>query len=378
MRAVSASRSSSRNSPSFPISTSRRTSFLGASFAAACRVSSTARGSMREARRVLDMIGFDIDPRTPVHTLGVAQQQMVEIAKALSQDARILVMDEPTAALSDRETERLFAIIRRLQAERRRDRLHLAPAAEVFALGDRITVLRDGRKIASVLPAETAPDDLVRLMVGREVDTHLSRASTARTRASCCSTSKVSRPTTGSRTSASRSAPARSSACAAWSARAAPRSRARSSARTASRRARSASWARASPAVRTTSARRGHGAHSGEPQAAGAGADPFGRRQHRARKPATGCFPPGVPAGPAAKAARAERSSNCASRRRRPHRPVAVLSGGNQQKVVVGKWLAAGCARVHLRRADARHRRRRQGRDLPLDRRAGAEGRRRC
>ena len=78
-------------------------------------------------RSVLDTIGLDIDPRAPVHTLGVAQQQMVEIAKALSQDARILVMDEPTAALSDRETERLFAMIAPAASAGRRDRLHLAP-----------------------------------------------------------------------------------------------------------------------------------------------------------------------------------------------------------------------------------------------------------
>ncbi len=123
-----------------------------------------------EARRVLDTIGFDIDPRTPVHTLGVAQQQMVEIAKALSQDARILVMDEPTAALSDRETERLFAIIERLKQNGVAIIYISHRLAEVFALGDRITVLRDGKKIASLVPQETTPDDLVRLMVGRAVD----------------------------------------------------------------------------------------------------------------------------------------------------------------------------------------------------------------
>jgi ribose transport system ATP-binding protein len=131
-----------------------------------------------QARRVLDMIGFDIDPRTPVHTLGVAQQQMVEIAKALSQDARILVMDEPTAALSDRETERLFAIIRRLRESGVAIVYISHRLAEVFALGDRITVLRDGRKIASVLPSETSPDDLVRLMVGRAVDRTYAREHT--------------------------------------------------------------------------------------------------------------------------------------------------------------------------------------------------------
>lgn len=104
-----------------------------------------------EARRVLDQIGFDIDPRTPVHKLGIAQQQMVEIAKALSQDARILVMDEPTAALSDREIERLFVMVRKLQADGVAIIYISHRMAEVFELGDRITVLRDGRKGKSVV-----------------------------------------------------------------------------------------------------------------------------------------------------------------------------------------------------------------------------------
>lgn len=123
-----------------------------------------------EARRVLDAIGFDIDPKTPVHRLGIAQQQMVEIAKALSQEARILVMDEPTASLSDRETELLFAMIRRLKENGVAIVYISHRLAEVFLLGDRITVLRDGRKIASVLPADTTPDELVKLMVGRSID----------------------------------------------------------------------------------------------------------------------------------------------------------------------------------------------------------------
>src|SRR5690606_10986322 len=89
----------------------------------------------KEARRVLDMIGFDIDPKRPVHTLGIAQQQMVEIAKALSQDARILVMDEPTAALSDRETELLFAMIARLKAQGVAIVYISHRLSEVFALG---------------------------------------------------------------------------------------------------------------------------------------------------------------------------------------------------------------------------------------------------
>ena len=125
---------------------------------------------LADAKRVLDMIGFDIDPAITVDKLGVAQQQMVEIAKAISQNARILVMDEPTAALSDRETELLFALIARLKADGVSIVYISHRMAEVFALGDRITVMRDGRRIDGVLPGNVTPDQLVRMMVGRNVD----------------------------------------------------------------------------------------------------------------------------------------------------------------------------------------------------------------
>jgi ribose transport system ATP-binding protein len=128
-----------------------------------------------EARKLLDLLGMEYDTHTPVHRLGVAQQQLVEIAKAASQDARILVMDEPTAALSERETERLFALIRRLKQKGVAIVYISHRLAEVFALGDRITVLRDGRKVAALAPAETTPDELVHLMVGRAVDTTYAR-----------------------------------------------------------------------------------------------------------------------------------------------------------------------------------------------------------
>lgn len=123
-----------------------------------------------EARRLLDMLGMDLSTHTPVHRLGVAQQQMIEIAKALSQDARILVLDEPTAALSDRETERLFDVIGRLKADGVSLIYISHRMAEVFALGDRITVMRDGRKVGSYLPGDATPDELVTRMVGRKVD----------------------------------------------------------------------------------------------------------------------------------------------------------------------------------------------------------------
>jgi ribose transport system ATP-binding protein len=125
------------------------------------------RRMLAASRLVLDEIGCDIDPAVKVHRLGVAQQQLVEIAKALSQDARILVMDEPTAALSDREAERLFAMMRWLK-QRGVGIVYISHRmAEVLALGDRITVLRDGRHVRTLLPHEATVQELVRLMVGR-------------------------------------------------------------------------------------------------------------------------------------------------------------------------------------------------------------------
>jgi ribose transport system ATP-binding protein len=124
----------------------------------------------REAKQVLELLGFDQDTHTLVHQLGVAQQQMVEIAKALSQRARILVMDEPTAPLSERETENLFRVIRKLQADGVAIVYISHRMSEVFALGDRITVLRDGRMVGATRPADATPADLVRMMVGRDVD----------------------------------------------------------------------------------------------------------------------------------------------------------------------------------------------------------------
>jgi ribose transport system ATP-binding protein len=144
--------------------------FLGREFSGRLPGTISRRRLYAEAQRVLNLIGFDIDPKLPVHALSVAQQQMVEIAKALSQDARILIMDEPTAALSDREAERLFAMIARLKGQGVAIIYISHRLAEVFALGDRITVLRDGRKIASMLPLATTPDELVKLMVGRTVE----------------------------------------------------------------------------------------------------------------------------------------------------------------------------------------------------------------
>ncbi len=132
-------------------------------------------GMRREARAIMDQLGMMLDADTIVATLGVAQQQMVEIAKALSQKASIVVLDEPTAALSDNETEKLFAMIEKLKASGVAMVYISHRMAEVFSMGDRITILRDGRKVGFRMPGETTPDELVSLMVGRKIDMSYAR-----------------------------------------------------------------------------------------------------------------------------------------------------------------------------------------------------------
>jgi ribose transport system ATP-binding protein len=123
----------------------------------------------REARDILVELGLDYDTRALAVDLGVAQQQMVEIAKALSQRARILVMDEPTAALSDRETEALFGVIRQLRSAGVAIVYISHRLREVFELGDRITVLRDGKHVSTMHARDATPEHLIDSMVGRRV-----------------------------------------------------------------------------------------------------------------------------------------------------------------------------------------------------------------
>jgi len=108
---------------------------------------------------------------TPVGRLGVAQQQVVEIVKALALDARLLIMDEPTAALADHEVELLYRLVRRLQ-DQGIGLLYVSHRlTEVFDLSSRITVVKDGRRVDTLRTADTAAEELVRLMVGREMST---------------------------------------------------------------------------------------------------------------------------------------------------------------------------------------------------------------
>ena len=124
---------------------------------------------LRESRRLLDFLQTDIDPNAKVSTLGVAHQQLVEVAKALSVNAEILVMDEPTAALSEKEIETLFQIIKSLQ-ENGVSIIYISHRMqELKVVGDRITVLRDGQTIGTRDANQAELDDLIRMMVGREI-----------------------------------------------------------------------------------------------------------------------------------------------------------------------------------------------------------------
>ena len=125
--------------------------------------------AIAESKKYMDMIGLDIDPCTPVSELSVAQKQMVEIAKAISADVKILVLDEPTAAITDKETEKLFEIICSLK-EKGVGIIYISHRLnELFEIGDRCTVLRDGKSVKTLDLKNTGVDELVRLMVGRNV-----------------------------------------------------------------------------------------------------------------------------------------------------------------------------------------------------------------
>ena len=118
---------------------------------------------------LLDRLGVRLDPERPVRGLSIADQQIVEIAKALSFEARVLIMDEPTAALSGPEVERLFAVVRTLREEGAAVLFISHRLDEVFAICDTVTVMRDGAVVHDARIADMTPDEMVKRMVGREL-----------------------------------------------------------------------------------------------------------------------------------------------------------------------------------------------------------------
>ncbi len=129
------------------------------------------RAMWKESRRLLAEVGLDVDPRLPVAQLSPHQQQLVEVAKALSLDAQLIIFDEPTAALTEAETDHLFAVIKKLQ-ERQAAVIYISHRLEeIFQIANRVTVLKDGRLQATLPLAEATPQGLVTQMVGRELAT---------------------------------------------------------------------------------------------------------------------------------------------------------------------------------------------------------------
>ncbi|WP_297161172.1 sugar ABC transporter ATP-binding protein [Thermogemmatispora sp.] len=127
------------------------------------------RREREEARRLLAQVGLDLDPRRLVASLSVAEQQLVEIARAISFRARVLIFDEPTATLTEQEIARLFTVIRQLTAQGVAVLYISHRLDEIFQIADRVTVMRDGRVVATLPRAELSEQKLVQLMVGRAI-----------------------------------------------------------------------------------------------------------------------------------------------------------------------------------------------------------------
>ncbi|MDQ6669692.1 MAG: sugar ABC transporter ATP-binding protein [Chloroflexota bacterium] len=129
-----------------------------------------------EAQALLRRLGSPLDPSARVRDLGISWQQVVEIAKALSLDAQVVIMDEPTASLTLQETQQLFAIVRELTAHGRAVLFISHALEEVFEIANRVTVLRDGKLVTTADVGDLDRPALVRLMIGRAVDESASRA----------------------------------------------------------------------------------------------------------------------------------------------------------------------------------------------------------
>lgn len=130
-----------------------------------------------EARRLMSLLGVELDVTKPMRGLSIADQQMVEIARALASDSRLIIMDEPTAALTPKEVETLFGIVRRLRDENRTVIFISHRLEEVRAICDRVTIFRDGEKVATEPTDSLSDDDIIRLMIGRPLKEFLHKGS---------------------------------------------------------------------------------------------------------------------------------------------------------------------------------------------------------
>lgn len=122
-----------------------------------------------EARKYLDMLDVKVDPSKKLKDLRIGEQQLVEIAKAISLNSQIIVMDEPTSAISEKEADKLFNIIGQLRSEGKGIIYITHRMEEVFKIADRLTVMRDGQYIGTVKASETSKDEIIKMMVGRDM-----------------------------------------------------------------------------------------------------------------------------------------------------------------------------------------------------------------
>src|SRR2546425_12543660 len=133
------------------------------------------REASRRIRELAARLGFDVEPSARVSQLSVGQQQRIEILKAIYREARILVLDEPTAVLTPQETHEIFAVLRRLREDGASIVFISHKLDEVLEIADRITVIRRGKVVGSRRPAETTESELALLMVGRAVSLRVER-----------------------------------------------------------------------------------------------------------------------------------------------------------------------------------------------------------
>jgi ABC-type sugar transport system ATPase subunit len=127
------------------------------------------RAMTRAAAKVFDRIGIDIDPNALAGSLSVGMQQLVEVAKAISIDAKLLIMDEPTSSLSEKEIDDLFKVVGDLRNQGLAIIFVSHKLSELFKIANRVTVLRDGRLVATAETSSLTRDDLIRMMVGRQL-----------------------------------------------------------------------------------------------------------------------------------------------------------------------------------------------------------------
>ena len=128
------------------------------------------KGMFEEARKILDRVGLNNrEPNEFVRSLSIAEKQLVEIARALSRDAKIIVMDEPTSALNEVETENLFKLIKQMKQEGKGIIYISHRMEEIFAVSDRTQVMRDGKAVKELITIQTSKEEIVKYMVGREI-----------------------------------------------------------------------------------------------------------------------------------------------------------------------------------------------------------------